>query len=78
MKKRFLFRRITRQRGDVVCGDAKFSGFVETNFANAALAFLDEATMAAGVTLERAIGQLFDQFRRSFSGQRIQNFGERS
>jgi hypothetical protein len=68
MKERFLFGWIAGQRGNVVCGNAQLSSFIETNFADAAFAFLDEATMAAGVTFERAVGQLFDQFRRSFSG----------
>jgi hypothetical protein len=49
--------------------------FVEANFADAALAFFDETTMAAGVTLQRAVRQMLSQFRGALNGELVKNLG---
>lgn len=68
MEKRLLLSWIAGERSDIVCGNTQTPTLIEANFADAALAFLDEAAMAAGVTLERVIRQVLSQFRRAFSG----------
>ena len=74
-KKGFLLSWIAGERGDVVCRHAQMSALVEANFADAALAFFDETAMAAGVTLQRAAFKMLGQFRRAFSGQRVEHIG---
>ena len=41
MEEGFLLGRIAGERGNIVAGYAQVTGFVEANFANAALAFFD-------------------------------------
>ena len=59
MKERFLLGWVAGERGDIIRRHAQMSGFVEANFADAALAFFDQAAMAAGVTLQSAVGEMF-------------------
>jgi len=58
---------------DVVHRDAEAAAFVETNFADAALAFLDQTTMAARETAQRVPVQMLGQLRRAFGGHLVQN-----
>jgi hypothetical protein len=53
------------------------SAFVEANFADAALAFFDEAAMAAGVTLQGAARQVFCKLSRAFDGHFVQDVSKR-
>src|SRR5207249_8460700 len=78
MKKWFLFRRITLQRGHVIYRHAQMSAFIEAHFADAALALFDKATMATRITLESRARKVLRQFRCDFTGHLVQNFGERS
>ena len=68
VKERFLFRRIASQRGDIIDGHAQVATFIEANFADAALAFLNETAMTARVALQRVAGQVLGQLRRAFGG----------
>jgi len=77
VKKRFFLGRIAGECGDVVCRHAKMPAFVEPNFANTAFLRLDQAAMAAGITLERARVEMFGQLGRTFRRHRIENSGER-
>ena len=49
---------------------------VEANFANAALAFVNQTAVAARVTLDRVLRKMLGQFRGTFSGHLVQNFSE--
>lgn len=73
VKERLLFCRVTRERGNIVRGHAQMAAFVETNLTNAALTGLDQAAMTAGITFQRAGFQVFRDFRRAFSGHRIED-----
>ena len=59
MEERFFLGWITRECGDVVCGHTQMAAFIKAYFANAAFPLLDEAAMAAGVTLEGAGFEMF-------------------
>jgi hypothetical protein len=50
--------------------------FVEADFANAALAFLNQTTMAARETVQRLVRQMLGQLRRGFGGHLVQDFSE--
>jgi hypothetical protein len=52
------------------------SAFVETDFADAALAFFDQTTMTAGEALQRVVGQVLGQLRRALGGHLIEDFSE--
>jgi hypothetical protein len=73
----FFFSRITGESGNVVRRDAKVPALVEANFADAALARVYQASMAAGVTPQRARIQVLGQFGRTFSRHRIEDGRER-
>ena len=72
MEERFLFRGVAGQRGDIIRGHSQMAVFIESHFADAALAFIDQTTVAAGVTLERSAGQVLNQFGRSLQSLRHQ------
>src|SRR5205823_8165950 len=78
MKERLLLGRIALQSRHVISRHAQVTVLVEADFADAALSFLDQAAMAAGIALERQLRQLLGQLGRAFGGHLIQNFGERS
>jgi hypothetical protein len=50
--------------------------FVETDFTDASFAELDQATMTAGITFQRARFEVFGQFGRTLSGHRIEDVGK--
>ena len=77
MEERLFLRGIARERRYVVRGHAQMPAFVEANFANAAFSGLDQAAMAAGVTLQRARVEMFSQLGRTFRRHRIEDSGER-
>jgi hypothetical protein len=52
------------------------TGLVKANFTDAALAGLNQAAMPARVTLQRAVLEMFGQFRRACGGHLVQNFSE--
>ena len=45
------------------------AAFVKANFADAALAGFDQATMATGITFQRAPFQMLGHLGRAFGGQ---------
>jgi hypothetical protein len=59
MEKRFFLSWIARQRSNVVGRHTQAPTLVETNFTDAAFAFLDQATMTACVTFECARLEMF-------------------
>jgi hypothetical protein len=75
MKERFLLRGVAGKRGYVIYGHAKATGLIEADLANATLAFLNETTVTAGVTLQRPAFKVLSQFRRAFGGQRVEHLG---
>lgn len=62
MKEGFLLGRVAGERGHVVCRHAQMPALVEADFADTALTFLDEAAMAAGITLQGVARQVLGQF----------------
>ena len=50
MEKRLLFNRVALECRDITEGHFELSVLIESNFADAALPFANEAAMAAGVT----------------------------
>ena len=77
MEKRLFLLWIAGESGDVVCRHAQMPAFVEANLADPALSGLDQAAMAAGITLERARVEMFGQLGRTFRRHRIEDSGER-
>jgi hypothetical protein len=59
MKERFLFCRVAGKSSDVVCRNQQMTGLIEPDFADPALTLLDEAAMAARITLQGVIWQVF-------------------
>jgi hypothetical protein len=53
------------------------AAFVESDLADTAFTFLDQAAMPTGVTLQRARIKMFGQLGRTFGGHRIEDCGER-
>src|SRR5207247_9409014 len=78
MKERLLLSRIALQRRHVIHRHAQMPALVETDLADAALAFLDQAAMPAGVTLKRPPRQMLGQLGRAFGGPLVQNLAEPS
>ena len=76
MEERLLLCRIAGEGGDVIRRDTKMAALIESNLADAALAFLDQASMATGITLQRACIEMFSQLGRAFDGHRIQHGGQ--
>ena len=77
MEERLFLGWIAGKRGNVVCGHAQMAAFVEADSTDAALPHVDQAAIAAGVTLERARVEMFGEFRRAFRGHRVEDGGER-
>src|SRR6266436_6054543 len=78
MKERLLLSWVALQSGHVIHGHAQVSAFIKTNFADAALAFLDQAAMSAVKTAQGIVCQMLSQFRRAFGRHLVQNRSERS
>jgi hypothetical protein len=76
MKERFLFGRITGEGGHVIYRHAQMTGFVKRTLQMPRLPDLNQAAMPAGVTLQRAVLEMFGQLRRACGGHLVQNFSE--
>ena len=76
MKEGLLLGGIALQSRDVIDGHAQVSAFIEANFADAALAFLDQAAMATREATQSIILQMLGKLRRAFGGHLVQNFSE--
>ncbi len=76
MKERLLLSWVALQGRDVVHRYAQLTAFVETNFADAALAFPYQTAMTAGETVQRVVGEVLGQLRRAFGGHLVQDFSE--
>src|SRR5260370_40402144 len=78
VKERLLLSWIALQSGHVIHGHTQVSAFVKANFADAAVAFLDQARMSAGKAAQGVVRQMLGQFRRAFGRHLVQNRSERS
>ena len=76
VEERFFLSWIASEGGDVVCRHAKMAAFVESDFADAAFALLDQAAMTTGITLQCAAVEVLSQLRRTFGGHRVEDGGE--
>jgi hypothetical protein len=76
MKERLLLSWIALQRRHVIYRYAQMAAFIEANFADASLPFLDQTTMPAGEALQRVAGQMLGQLRRAFGRHLVQDFSE--
>jgi hypothetical protein len=51
------------------------AAFVEPDFANTSLAFLDEAAMTTGETFQCVAGEMLGQFRGALCSEPVKNLG---
>jgi hypothetical protein len=52
------------------------TAFVETYFADTALAYFDQATMTAGETAQRVVAEMLGQLGRAVGGHLVQDVSE--
>jgi len=75
VKKGLFLSRITREGGHIIQGNSKLTGFIETDFADAALILFDETLMTTGVTSQSIVGQVLSKLLRAHARHAVQNSG---